>query len=199
MKNGKFLVILYIFIFLVVLTGATFAYFTQNATGNEGAIAGKSAKVGVSLQIEPLYNDKDLVPMDDVDVEKAFKEYHCVDLNNYGACQAYTISIINEGQSAEYNGTIKFTLSGITNLNYMLFDEDDNVYVDITNIVTDTDQTLGGALNLLEDEAKTFKLVIWVPNFDYDQFEYDGGGSFDASVTYASVGNYHVTGSISGS
>lgn len=215
MKNGKFLVIVYVLTFIFVLIGSTFAYFTQTAKSNEGAIATKSATVGISLDISPLYVEKELIPMEDSDVIKAYKDFHCVDINEFGACQAYTIKVENVGEADDYEGTVSFSLTKIKNLNYLIFDgsildaedldtleeneiRDRYVYKDKTNIVAETDQSLGASFNLPKDGSKTFVMVIWVPNFDRDQFEDDGSGNFSALVTYKSTGNYQITGSISG-
>lgn len=197
MKNNKFLPILYGLTFVVVLIGSTFAYFTQTGGSSDGALAATGAHVGLKLYVEPLYTGKDLIPMNNSDVDTAIQNM-CIDKNGYGACQAYTLTVENIGEDLNCNGLINFTLDGITNLNYLLLDEDNNRYVDQTGIVSGTNQTLGNNFTLPKETTKSFKLVIWVPNINENQDDYDGGGNFNAIVTYKSSGNVEVTGSISG-
>ena len=197
MKSSKFLPILYILTFLFVLIGSTFAYFTTGVQSNTGAIAANSARVGIKLLVEPLYVEKALIPMNDDDVMKAYAQ-RCIDDNDYGACQAYTITVENIGEELEYNGTINFSMNHITNLNYLILDENDEVYNEKTIIEPGTNQSLGEAFTLTREEKKVFKLIIWVPNFDYDQNDDDGSGNFNAIVTYKSAGDYQISGSITG-
>ncbi len=198
MKSGKFLVVLYALIFLFVLAGSTFAYFTLNNQSNEGGIGTRSASVGINLLVDILYADKPLIPMDDTDVMKAYKQ-NCIDDNSYGACHTYTITIINIGEEYEYSGKINFDIEHVENLNYILLDEDDEEYVSQTRIVGGIDQTLGDTFTLPEGGSREFKLIVWLSNIDDDQFDIDGNGFYNATVTYRSSGNYQITGSISGS
>ncbi len=214
MKSGKLLSVLYVAIFLFVLAGSTFAYFTLDNQSSEGAIGGKSATVGINLLITPKYVEKELVPMNDADVFTAYKN-RCVDINSYGACQAYVIDIENVGETLDYEGTVNFSITDIANLNYLVldgsildvtdaemadtnFDFNDYVYKGITNITADTDQSLGEAFNLPKEGTKSFVMIVWVPNFERDQFDDDGAGTFGATVTYKSTGNYKISGSITG-
>lgn len=197
MKHSKFLSIVYVSTFFFVLIGSTFAYFTTSSQSNNGVIASGSARVGINLLVEPLYVEKGLIPLDDKDVEKAYAQ-NCIDDFNFGACQAYTVSIENIGEALDYEGTVNFTLNNIKNLNYLVLDENDEIYMEKTEIESGTDQSLGASFNLPKDATKVFKIVIWVPNFNYDQNEYDGNGNFNAQVTFTSVGNYSISGSISG-
>ena len=198
MKKNKFLTVVYVLTFFFALTGTTFAYFIREARSSEGAIASKSAVVGVDLSILPLYGTKPLIPMNDTDVMTAY-ENECIDIYQFGACKAYTITVDNIGEELAYEGTINFTLNDIVNLNYLVLDEDDEIYIDKTNIVAGTDQSLGASFTLPVSESRTFKLIIWLPNYEEYQDEYDGNGNFNATVTYKSANNYRIAGSISGS
>ena len=79
----------------------------------------------------------------------------------------------------------------------MLLDENDDVYVAGTSISSGTDQGLGNSFALAEGASKTFKLIIWLTNFEYDQVGEDAGGSFSALVTYSNSVGSTVTGSFS--
>ena len=206
MKNNKFLMVVYSLTFIFVLVGSTFAYFTQTANSGEGALGVKSGSVGISLEITPLYTDNKLIPLNDEEVPAENKhddvmtayENECVDVRGFGACEAYTITVTNLGPELVYNGTIKFSTNEIEHLKYLLLDDEDNIVVNKTVVVPNTEQTLSSINPLAANEVKTYRLLIWVPNYNYNQDEYDGGGSFNAIVTYRSAGNTEITGSISG-
>ena len=59
--------------------------------------------------------------------------------------------------------------------------------------------TFGDEFTLPVGGTKVFKLMIWLSNFDYDQFDLDGGGSYNAIVTFESTDGSEITGSISNS
>ena len=198
MKNGRTLAVIYALSFIFVLIGSTMAYFTMTSGSATSAAGAKSSSVGISLLAEPLYNEKKLVPLNDSDVMTAYNS-NCVDINDYGACHAYTITITNAGNALTYDGYINFELTNITNLNYMILDEDDEVYKTKTEISAGNWQTLGNSFTLAANETKVFTLIIWVPNYEYDQNSYDGGGVFSAIVKYAAQGNVQISGSITGS
>ena len=198
MKKNKGLLVLPVLSILVLALGATFSYFQVAAMSEEDSVSLQAAQLGLGLDIDPLYTGKDLIPMDDADVMKGY-QHACVDDNQFGACQAYEITIENEGGTTTYTGSINFTISDILHLKYMLLDENDDVYLAGTSIVSGTDQTLGNSFTLAENSSKTFKLIIWLTNFEYDQNNEDGGGSFSAAITYSSSAGSTVTGSFSNS
>lgn len=196
MKNKNFTLLLSVFSLIIIMIGATFSYFTIMATSGENAVNLAAATIGLEVGISPLYTDKDLIPMDDDDVMTGY-EHQCVDVNSYGACQAYQITVNNTGDSATYEGSINFSINDIMHLNYLLLDENDDVYVANTPIVSGTDQTLGDEFTLGANESRTFTLVIWLSNYEYLQEDEDGGGSFSALVTYASTTGSRITGTFS--
>lgn len=196
-KKNKILSLIWIATYTVMVFGATFSYFTSSRRSEIGAVATTSATIGTDLNISALYSNKDLIPMNDVDVMQGY-EHKCVDINGYGACQTYSIDITNLGKKSEYTGTINFNLSGIEHLNYLILDENDNIYYDKIEIISETDQSLGPVIELENNETKNLKLVIWVPNYEYNQNNEDSAGYFSAIVSFESSNGSRVTGTISG-
>ena len=197
MKNNKTLLVIYVLTFIFVTVGSTFAFFSQANGSNEGALASMSTRVGINLYVDPLFTGKELIPMDDANVDIAL-ENSCVDIHEFGACQAYIITVENVGEELSYDGIINFDITGITHLKYLLYDEIGETYTPITAVETGTDQSLGDAFVLPKDGTRVFKLVIWLSNIDDYQDEYDGGGRFNATVTYRSLTGVEITGSIMG-
>ena len=196
MKTNKNLLVLPILSMIVLLLGATFSFFNISAYSNEGAVGVTAAVVDIEVEVSPLYTGKDLIPMDDNLVMTGYN-HNCVDDNQFGACHVYEISVINNGDGSEYSGTINFSINGIEHLNYLLLDEEDNVYVSGTPIVSGTDQSLGNSFALASNETKKFKLVVWLSNYEDEQDDEDGGGSYSALVTYASTYGTRITGTFS--
>lgn len=196
MKNNKFMVIISILLIIVMLIGATFSFFAISTGSSNNAVDMTAANFGASVEITALYNDKTLIPMNDSDVMIGYTN-HCVDQYGYGACQAYNIHIINTGDEFGYAGTIKFNVTGIENLKYLVLDEDNNKYVSDTAIVSGEDQTLGDSFVLGNGESKDFVLVIWLSNLMGPQDAQDAGGSFNAAVSYESTYGSRITGTFS--
>ena len=196
MKENKSLMVISVMSLIVIILGATFSYFNISAQTNENAISLSTATIDVELNATPLYIGKDLIPMNDDDVMKGYAQ-DCIDDNEYGACHVYEISLINNGDSSGYIGTINFNINEIEHLKYLLLDDNDEIYVDKTAIVSGTDQSLGNSFVLNSGETKTFKLIIWLSNYEYEQNDEDGGGSYTASVTYTSVSGSRITGTFS--
>ena len=198
MKKNNLISIIWMSTIIITIIGATFSYYSTVSASNSEAVNPKSSIFGIDLVVLPLYADKPLIPLNDEDVMTAYQN-ECVDIYEYGACKAYEINILSYGDDLSYNGTIEFNSNKIENLKYMILDEDDNPYVDITDVEFGTIQTLGDEFSLSYNERKRFKLIIWVPNYNYDQNDADGAGSFSASISYVSTGDNKITGTISGS
>ena len=194
-KGNKFLSVIWITTCIVTILGTTFSYFTSTQRSQTGAVATTSAIIGTNLSISVLHSNKDLIPMNDVDVIRGY-ENQCVDIKGYGVCQTYNIAITSLGEKSEYIGTVNFNLGSIEHLNYLVLDEDDNIYLNKTEIISGTDQSLGSVIEIEKDETKNLKLVIWLPNYEYNQNDEDGAGSFSAIVSFEATNGSRVTGTI---
>lgn len=192
MKKNRFLITIYVFTFIFAVIGTTFAYFSTSITSDEDASL-TASNLGINLSVLPLYIPTSIIPTNNSDIRIAY-ENECLDIYEKGACYSYTISIENIGNTEEYIGTINFTLNDITNLNYIVLDENGNEYKDTTKILTNEDQSLGNSFILNENESKNFKIIIWLPNLDEVQDDYDSNGNFSASVTYTSSSGSKITG-----
>lgn len=195
MKRDKFVIVMSVVLLIVMLIGTTFAYFAATVRGNN-SVNVTSARASFNVGVTPLYTGKSIVPMDDDDVMTGY-ENECIDQYGYGACYAYTIHVENTGDKFEYVGSITFDVTDIENLKYILLDDDEEKYVDDTAIESGTPQSLGDSFMLDSGDSRDFVLVIWLTNLDDDQNDYDGGGSFNASVTYTSTYGSKITASIS--
>ena len=86
--QGTFYMIIAMLTLIVAIVGATFAYFSLQAS-DENTVKGNAAKVGLSLEVRKVSVDAtgDLVPLDELLLEKAIKgdsdtgSQMCVDKN----------------------------------------------------------------------------------------------------------------------
>ena len=196
MKKNNFLMIISLLTLVIAVIGATFSFFRVMTGSESGAVAVEAARLNINLTIRPMFNAKPLLPLNNSDIIKAYNS-ECVDYLDRGACDAYIIRIDNEGQDMEYIGSIKFVMNGLTNLNYMVLNEDDTIYKDITEISSDSELSLGEEFSLVNMGARIFKLIIWIPNLDKPQEDDDAAGTYNASVTYSSTAGSKVTGTFS--
>ena len=196
MKPNRFMLIVSIFTILVILIGSTFAYFSVSSSSTDNAVTMEAAVINIKLDVLPLYTGKALIPTNNTDIDTAYQN-HCVDMYDNGACSAYTIRLKNDGDDNEYIGTINFTLENITHFNYRLLDNDGNVYQDTVIVQAGTNQELGSKFILESGAEKTFTLIVWLPNFNYEQDTEDANGHFSANITYASSFGSKVTGTFS--
>ena len=200
MDTRKSIVIISIFCIVILGIVGTYAYFSTNVSSREGALTASSAHFELSLEIIPIYYYTQLIPMDD---NLAVTGYNngCIDDNDFEVCQAYTIrlgNIAGTGQKERLLGVINFALNRVTNLKFMLLDENSNIYVDSTTINNNQALSLGDYVELDDGEDKEFTLIIWLHNLDRNQNGDDANGSFTAAVTYTGVTGSSLSTSITG-
>lgn len=196
MNRSKFYLIISLLTLIITLFGATFSFFNTMIKSDDSVVVSEAAFFKIRLSVLPLYDDRKLLPLNNSDVFKAF-DNQCIDDIGNGACVAYSIEVTNEGNETEYYGDIIFNLNGVKNLNYLVLNEDNSVYQDITTVIGNVPLYLGNQFNLLSGESRKFIILIWVPNFDRPQESEDASGSFKASVTYSSFAGPKVTGTFS--
>lgn len=200
-KKG-ILIMIYVFAVIFMFFGISFSYFSARAKSENQALNTKSGKLSLSLEISSKYNGMKLIPSADEDIMKAYHQ-KCLDNDGKGACVAYDITVTNETAKQDVIGTIDFNVNHIENLSYIVLDENENIYQDITKIKGDTSNMPLGSHFILDNALETgiptkrkFTLIIWLSNFDYDQNE-DKNGSFAASVTYNSIYGQKLTSNVS--
>lgn len=201
-KKG-ILIMIYVFAIIFMFFGISFSYFSARTKSENQALNTKSGKLTLSLEITSKYTDYKLIPSDDEDIMKAYHQ-KCLDDKGNGACLAYDITVSNETARQDVVGTIDFNVNHIENLSYIVLDEEENIYQDITKIKDKTTNLPLGEHFILDSALETkvptmrkFTLIIWLSNFDYDQVE-DKNGSFTASVTYNSIYGQKLTSTVSG-
>lgn len=195
--------ILYLFIFIILLFELTMSYFTARTRSENNALDTKAGQLTLALSVAEKYPGYHLLPLNDNDIMKAYHN-KCVDDNGNSACAAYDIELLNESAKQEIIGTIDFEINGIENLSYLVLDEKENIYQQITKIPNNaknmplgSDFILDSAFELGKPTKRNFTLLIWLSDYEYDQVE-DKGGNFSATVAYNSIYGRKLSSNITG-
>ena len=207
MKQNKinvFLLVTSILSTFILLIGATFSYFSTRNMSKMNALSVEAGKVRLGLGVSPLYTGYKLIPTNDSDIMTAYNQ-QCLDDYGYGACLAYEFEVYNFNLKQDVIGKIDFNVEGIENLSYMVLDENDDVYVDVTHISVSNSSglSLGNPFTLEKgnssgDTSKKFTLLIWLTDNNQVQDETDADKSFSADVTYRTSVGGRLTASVDG-
>ena len=203
-KINKFLLVTTILSMVILLIGGTLSYFTLSTMSKMDALAVNAGKVRLGLGVSPIYTGFQIIPLKDKDIIKAYNQ-KCKDDLEQGVCLAYALEVFNFEEQSEIEGIIDFNLNGIENLSYMVLDENNDVYVDVTHIDVNNPNglSLGKAFNLDKSvdgiyPKRSFTLLIWLTNIDKEQDEKDAGKNFSAYVTYRTSNAGRLTASVDG-
>lgn len=200
MDNKKIIIVVVIFSLILLSVVGTYAFFTAKVNSVENALTASTAKFTISLDINGIYTNVDLIPMADNLAVIGF-ENDCVDDNDFNVCQVYSIELENNsgtGQDERLYGTINFNLRNVKNLSYMLLEEDKSIYKNATSITSGVNLSLGDYVNLHDNESKLFYLIVWLSDSGDDQTHDDVNGRFDASITYTGVTGDDLSSMITG-
>lgn len=203
--QGTFYMIIAMLTLIVAIVGATFAYFSLQAS-DENTVKGNAAKVGLSLEVRKVSVDAsgDLIPLDETLLEKAIagdsatENQMCVDKNGNTVCQVYEVKVTNEGTAATaVNGTLTLSAETITNLKWQIMTDQDTPVMDSGQFKT-TDDTEIAKNDTIEANpgSKTYYIMIWIDEIESDQNDSDTG-AFTGVVSFTSADGSGVTGTFS--
>ncbi len=203
--QGTFYMIIAMLTLIVAIVGATFAYFSLQAS-DENTVKGNAAKVGLSLEVRKVSVDAsgDLIPLDETLLEKAIagdsatENQMCVDKNGNTVCQVYELKVTNEGTAATaVNGSLALTAETITNLKWQIMTDQNTPVMDSGQFKT-TDDTEIAKNDTIEANpgSKTYYVMIWIDETENDQNDSDTG-AFTGVVSFTSADGSGVTGTFS--
>ena len=205
-NNSKKLIIgiSILFCTVILIIGATTAFFTEGDTKETGNIV-STDQVSLLFDDNNDYMFGNLIPVSEEDVLKfASKD---TDICKYQeamyACNLYEFTITNNSNvSQELIITLNPTFNEFGNLHYVLLDKNkddislDNVPVSNGHINGTNSTEIANKVVLGTGSSKTYTLVYYVKNLeDIDQTEQDAGKQFYAKVRVDSIttGTYAET------
>ena len=203
--QGTFYMIIAMLTLVVEIVGATFAYFSLQAS-DENTIKGNAAQAGLSLEVRKVSVDAsgDLVPLDETLLEKAIAgdsatgSQMCVDKNGNTVCQVYEVKVTNEGSAATaINGSLTLSAETITNLKWQIMTDQSTPVTDTGQFKT-TDDTEIAKNDTVEANpgTKTYYIMIWIDEIESPQNDSDTG-AFTGVVSFTSADGSGVTGTFS--
>ena len=203
--QGTFYLIIAMLTLVVAIVGATFAYFSLQAS-DENTIKGNAAQAGLSLEVRKVSVDAsgDLVPLDETLLEKAIAgdsatgSQMCVDKNGNTVCQVYEVKVTNEGSAATaVNGSLTLSAETITNLKWQIMTDQSTPVTDTGQFKT-TDDTELAKNDTVEANpgTKTYYIMIWIDEIESPQNDSDTG-AFTGVVSFTSADGSGVTGTFS--
>lgn len=181
---------------VILIIGATTAYFTQSETKTTGNIVSTDQ---VSIRYDDSNNDymlKDLIPSSEEFAIRGYEieENKCKDDNGYNICSVYRFTITNNADiTQKLIVDMTPTLNTFHNLKFMLYEVDGNTKnkKGDTFSLTVNDKTtinLDNDLILNPNKSKTYELVYYILNLsDKDQTSLDAGKNFGAKISVNSL------------
>ena len=203
--QGTFYMIIAMLTLIVAIVGATFAYFSLQAS-DENTVKGNAAKVGLSLEVRKVSVDAsgDLIPLDETLLEKAIagdsatENQMCVDKNGNTVCQVYELKVTNEGTAATaVNGSLTLTAETIKNLKWQIMTDASTPVIDPGQFkgIKDTEVAKNDTIEA-NPGSKTYYVMIWIDETENAQNDSDRG-SFTGVVSFTSADGSGVTGTFS--
>lgn len=196
----NFMGIISVMTLIVMGIGSTFAFFTASMKNKaDEYISVSSLEVVINLGVLPKYNGKRILPTNDEDIHKAYKN-KCEDHYKNGACIAYTVEIENGGR--ELAGVISFsaTSDSITNLKYMIVssDEEYEVLKEPTKAMdaTNEEQFSGIPITIPGKTKKEVVIVLWISNLKDTAQDWEQGGIFEGKVSFDTTSGAQITGTM---
>ena len=218
-SSRKVVVVISILAFIVVLIGATFAYFTASSRSERDAVDIASHIVEVSYNDGKSLQAYDLIPATEEVVVKGYNSVsengQCKDDNNRTICSVYGFEVTNLGNIEQQLGAfISTTYNRFYNLKYILYNvtDTDNVVrissgaiphnfetdVQVTSKVTNV-YIIGdeGQLeqSIKAQETQKYELVLYLNEVGYGN-NIEQGYSFRGMVTVSLTDQNHVYGYI---
>ena len=187
MKKGKYIFIIILFVYAILITSGTYAYlYTEDS--NTNTFAGNMSTANVDLEVNRVTpSEKNgtsrLVPLLDAALKNALKGNggvsSCVDANKNVSCEVYKITLKNTGKSTlKLTGTITLVASGANNIYQNLkWELLDNATTRKSEYKTNgmARATLEKNFSITPNETKEYYIALWISENGKDQRKTDMG------------------------
>ena len=187
MKKGKYIFIIILFVYAILITSGTYAYLYAEDS-NTNTFAGNMSTANVDLEVSRVTpSEKNgtsrLVPLLDAALKNALKGNggvsSCVDANKNVSCEVYKITLKNTGKSTlKLTGTITLVASGANNIYQNLkWELLDNATTRKSEYKTNgmARATLEKNFSIIPNETKEYYIALWISENGKDQRKTDMG------------------------
>ena len=187
MKKGKYIFIIILFVYAILITSGTYAYLYAEDS-NTNTFAGNMSTANVDLEVSRVTPSENngtsrLVPLLDAALKNALKGNggvsSCVDANKNVSCEVYKITLKNTGKSTlKLTGTITLVASGANNIYQNLkWELLDNATTRKSEYKTNGMEraTLEKNFSISPNETKEYYIALWISENGKDQRKTDMG------------------------
>lgn len=184
-KKQLFLLIVFIAMAILVVVGATFAYFIASVNSAVNAVSMTAAEFKVEMKDDVSLMKTSLIPSAEKYVDRATilrldengdfkrpyeedgikirKDTACIDDNNQEICSIYTFTIINPMTTTEFpaNVTLNPAVNSFSNLYFKVVNEEKKVVQEATHIKDDREFTYDAdGKKVFQDTSKISPIPI---------------------------------------
>ena len=199
--RGLFYGVIGVATLIVAIIGATFAYFSVNASiTNNNNIAGSTVDVnnttitGTLTRVTP--STVSMVPLKTAELQTGITgadgKGQCIDANGAKVCDIYTLTINNTSSApVSLAGNLTITATDMTDLRWSLLESTDSAAGATAKEVSDT-VIVANELLAAKTGTKTYHFVIWFNETELNQ-NTQAGKSYTGTVTFAAANGGKIT------
>ena len=198
--RGLFYGVIGVATLIVAIIGATFAYFSVNASiTNNSDIAGSTVDVSETTITGTLtrvtQSTVSMVPLKTADLQKGITGeggQQCIDANGAKVCDIYTLTINNTSKApVSLAGKLAITATDMADLRWSLLESTDSAAGATAKEVSDT-VIVANELLAANGGTKTYHFVIWFNETELEQ-NTQAGKSYTGTVTFTAANGGKIT------
>ena len=198
--RGLFYGVIGVATLIVAIIGATFAYFSVNASiTNNSDIAGSTVELsdttiaGTLTRVTP--STVSMVPLKTEELQKGITgegNQKCIDENGAKVCDIYTLTINNTSNApVSLAGNLNITATDMADLRWSLLESPDSATGATAKAVSDT-VIVANEVLAAKTGTKTYHFVIWFNETDLEQ-NTQAGKSYTGTVSFTAANGGKIT------
>ena len=198
--RGLFYGVIGVATLIVAIIGATFAYFSVNASiTNNNGISGDTVNVsettitGTLTRVTP--STVSMVPLKTEELQKGITgegNQKCIDKNGAKVCDIYTLTINNTSKApVSLAGKLAITATDMADLRWSLLESPDSATGATAKAVSDT-VIVANELLAAKTGTKTYHFVIWFNETEENQ-NTQAGKSYTGTVSFTAANGGKIT------
>lgn len=191
---GVFYAVVGVATLVVAIIGATFAFFSAQATNTEDVTGTTATGASLALtvtRVSDVATAANMVPMLDEDLQKGVTGEggkSCVDKNGNTVCQVYKVNIANGSNIAvNVKGTMTLSGGGATNMRWQVLTNATTINASADTINAGSEGVIVANQALTAASNHDFYIVVWLHETGSDQTDPDAGKTFTGSITFNGV------------
>ena len=198
--RGLFYGVIGVATLIVAIIGATFAYFSVNASiTNNNNIAGSTVELsdttiaGTLTRVTP--STVSMVPLKTEELQKGITgegNQKCIDENGAKVCDIYTLTINNTSNApVSLAGNLNITATDMADLRWSLLESPDSATGATAKEVSDT-VIVANEVLAAKTGTKTYHFVIWFNETELNQ-NTQAGKSYSGTVSFTAANGGKIT------